>query len=54
MSRIVVVGGGAAGLELSTLLTKSVRKEDEIVLVEPEMIEQEKALLGIKRFLVHC
>ncbi|HIF9429396.1 TPA: NAD(P)/FAD-dependent oxidoreductase [Photobacterium damselae] len=36
MSRIVVVGGGAAGLELSTLLTKSVRKEDEIVLVEPE------------------
>ncbi|OCH41485.1 NAD(P)/FAD-dependent oxidoreductase [Aliivibrio fischeri] len=36
MSRIIVVGGGAAGLELSTLLTKSTRKEDEIILVEPE------------------
>ncbi|EAS64957.1 NAD(P)/FAD-dependent oxidoreductase [Photobacterium angustum] len=36
MSRIVIVGGGAAGLELSTLLAKTVRKEDEIILVEPE------------------
>ncbi|OCH30671.1 NADH dehydrogenase [Aliivibrio fischeri] len=36
MSRIIVVGGGAAGLELSTLLTKSTRKEDEIILIEPE------------------
>lgn len=36
MSRIVVVGGGAAGIELSTLLGKAVRKEDEIILVEPE------------------
>ncbi|WP_305814010.1 NAD(P)/FAD-dependent oxidoreductase [Photobacterium leiognathi] len=36
MSRIVIVGGGAAGLELSTLLGKTVRKEDEIILVEPE------------------
>ena len=36
MSRIVIVGGGAAGIELSTLLAKANRKEHEIILVEPE------------------
>ncbi|WP_318500229.1 NAD(P)/FAD-dependent oxidoreductase [Photobacterium leiognathi] len=36
MSRIVIVGGGAAGIELSTLLKKTIRKEDEVILVEPE------------------
>lgn len=36
MSRIVIVGGGAAGLELSTLLKKTITKNDEVILVEPE------------------
>ena len=36
MSRIVIVGGGAAGIELSTLLAKANRKKHEIILVEPE------------------
>lgn len=36
MSRIVIVGGGAAGIELSTLLKKTIRKEDEVILIEPE------------------
>ncbi|BDR34678.1 NADH dehydrogenase [Photobacterium damselae subsp. damselae] len=36
MSRIVIVGGGAAGIELSTLLGRAVRKEDEVILIEPE------------------
>ena len=36
MSRVVIVGGGAAGVELSTLLGKAVTKDDEILLVEPE------------------
>ena len=36
MSRIVIVGGGAAGIELSTLLAKANHKKHEIILVEPE------------------
>ncbi|MEC6798605.1 MULTISPECIES: NAD(P)/FAD-dependent oxidoreductase [Photobacterium] len=36
MSRIVIVGGGAAGIELSTLLAKANSKKHEIILVEPE------------------
>lgn len=36
MSRVVIVGGGAAGLELASMLGKSAGKKHEIVLVEPE------------------
>lgn len=36
MSRIVIVGGGAAGLELASLLGRSVNSQDEIILVEGE------------------
>ncbi|MCL1059684.1 NAD(P)/FAD-dependent oxidoreductase [Shewanella gelidimarina] len=36
MSRIVIVGGGAAGLEIASLLGRSVNRQDEVVLVEGE------------------
>lgn len=36
MSRVVIVGGGAAGLELASLLGRSVNAQDEIILVEGE------------------
>lgn len=36
MSRVVIVGGGAAGLELASLLGRSVNSQDEIILVEGE------------------
>ncbi|WP_065188401.1 NAD(P)/FAD-dependent oxidoreductase [Shewanella woodyi] len=36
MSRVVIVGGGAAGLELASLLGRSVNKQDEVILVEGE------------------
>ncbi|MCG9728782.1 NAD(P)/FAD-dependent oxidoreductase [Shewanella sp. Isolate13] len=36
MSRIVIVGGGAAGLEIASLLGRSVNSQDEVILVEGE------------------
>jgi len=36
MSRIVIVGGGAAGLELASILGRSVNRQDEVILVEGE------------------
>jgi NADH dehydrogenase len=36
MTRVVIVGGGAAGLELASLLGRSVNHQDEIILVEGE------------------
>ena len=36
MSRIVIVGGGAAGLEIASLLGRSVNRQDEVILVEGE------------------
>ncbi|MGS0675621.1 NAD(P)/FAD-dependent oxidoreductase [Shewanella sp. 125m-1] len=36
MSRIVIVGGGAAGLEIASMLGRSVNSQDEVILVEGE------------------
>ncbi|WP_076412378.1 NAD(P)/FAD-dependent oxidoreductase [Shewanella sp. UCD-KL12] len=36
MSRVVIVGGGAAGLELASMLGRSVNKNDEVILVDGE------------------
>ncbi|EGU41461.1 hypothetical protein VII00023_06387 [Vibrio ichthyoenteri ATCC 700023] len=47
MSRIVVVGGGAAGLELVTRLGRSFarRREHEVILVEPASHHLERWLM---------
>ncbi len=36
MSRVVIVGGGAAGLELASMLGRSIDKKDEVILVDGE------------------
>ncbi|ABV38838.1 NADH dehydrogenase [Shewanella sediminis HAW-EB3] len=36
MSRVVIVGGGAAGLELASILGRSVNCQDEVILVDGE------------------
>ncbi|WP_299809169.1 NAD(P)/FAD-dependent oxidoreductase [uncultured Shewanella sp.] len=36
MSRIVIVGGGAAGLEIASMLGRNVNSQDEVILVEGE------------------